>query len=297
MKVMAFPGCFRLSLACLSLVAGAAFAQAPSDVFKRPAGNAEAKLRERVTAFFEAQQQGKWRQAEKFVSEDSIDAFLERDKIRFEKFEIHSIQWGKDLQQASVTVTVPMQIDIGAFGKAEAGIRPMVHHWRLEDGDWFWFVPKVDPCAPIETPFGISQPPCKDGQPLTTQEAEAKSVLERMIAANQVNPEELLKRVTTDRREVELNAKAAGDETITITSKFDGPVMLEILGGKITGLSVTFDGETAELPGKLALEANKTATLRFRYAPNPEAPPPAKVGMQIMVEPLRLALPVEIAFR
>jgi hypothetical protein len=292
--------CHRFACAALLLLAGVNVATAQPNstaLFNSATPDVEAALRARITGFFEAQQQGKWRQAEKFVAEDSIDAYLERDKKRYSKFEIRAINWvGEGFKEATVNMIVPFDMTLLGVGEVDGGAPfPITHHWKLEDGDWYWFVPKVDPCKPIETPMGKITPVCKDGKPVADEQADAQRALNRMIESNQVKPEMLQGRVTASSSQVQLSKKNAGEETITIKNAFDGPVTLDLIGGDMVGLSIAFDDAKAESPRRITLDAKKTATLRMKFQPTPSGIPD-RLGVQVRVEPLSMVLPLDILF-
>jgi hypothetical protein len=296
MKVMSqrFASVAVLLLAGVGAVSGQSSSSA---IFNRATPDIEAALRARITGFFEAQQQGKWRQAEKFVAEESIDAYLERDKKRYSKFEIRAINWvGEGFKEATVNMIVPFDMTMLGVGEIEGGAPfPITHHWKLEENDWYWFVPKVDPCAPIESPMGKVFPVCKDGKPVGNVQEDAQRALNKMIESNQVKPESLQGRVTASNSQVHLGKKTPGEQTITINNAFDGPVTLELIGGDMVGLVVAFDGATKEAPRRLSLDAKKAATLRFKFQPTPSGIPD-RLGIQVRVEPLSVSLPLDVLF-
>jgi len=155
----------------------------------------------------------------------------------------------------------------------------------------------VDPCAPIDTPVGRMTPECKDGKPVTQDDAKANAerALQKMIEQGQVKPEQLQGRVTASASQVNMSTKTASEQTVTIKNDFDGPVTLELLGGKVVGLTAAFDSAPAETPARITVAAKKTATLRLKFQPG-DTHPPDRLGMQVRVDPLSSMLPVEILF-
>ena len=68
-------------LTSVSLVTAAA--QDPADLFRKAPPEVDDALRQRVTAFYQAHVDGKFRAADQFVAEDSKDAFFEAPKRRY----------------------------------------------------------------------------------------------------------------------------------------------------------------------------------------------------------------------
>ena len=70
---------------------------------------------------------------------------------------------------------------------------------------------------------------------------------------------------------------------------------LLVIGGAITGLKISFDGEVGPVPMRISVEPKKTATLRLKFQPG-EITPPDRMGLQIQVDPLNASLPLEVIF-
>ena len=112
---------------------------------------------------------------------------------------------------------------------------------------------------------------------------------------SRVNIEGLQRRVTADKSEVRISSKTGGEQSVTITNSFDGPVTLLLQGAATKGLTTGFDGGAADDPNRITLDPKKTATLQLRYEPQ-EHNPPDRLGMQVRVDPLNVSLPVNILF-
>ena len=114
----------RLACSSLLVLAATSALHAQNNPFNRATPDVEAALRARITGFFEAQQQGKWRQAQEFVSEESIDAYLERDKNRYASFEIQNLRWvGEAYKEAVVTMIVPYDMMVPGVGTVATAAR------------------------------------------------------------------------------------------------------------------------------------------------------------------------------
>jgi hypothetical protein len=134
-------------LLCLA----ACFAQT-KEAPPQPPPDSDAALRARITEFFQYHVTGQFRKAEALVAEDSKDVFYNRNKPRYIKFlEIARIDYSENFTKALATVTVTSMEMIPGW-TAGAPTIPVLSNWKLEDGQWYWYVP---PDTVMRTPFGI----------------------------------------------------------------------------------------------------------------------------------------------
>jgi hypothetical protein len=70
---------------------GMLLAQGQVDLFQKAPPEVDEALRARVTKFYQAHVDGKYRLADEVVAEDSKDAFFEARKPRYRKFELSRI--------------------------------------------------------------------------------------------------------------------------------------------------------------------------------------------------------------
>jgi hypothetical protein len=118
-------------LSCLTvslLVAQGLFHQAPPGV--------EDALRERVKKFYEADIAGKKEDAVKFVTASDRDGYRKADRRTAKSFEWNQVTWGEDFKTAKVVVNLALSgVDAPPFPLPEAS------NWRLEKGEWVWYLP------------------------------------------------------------------------------------------------------------------------------------------------------------
>src|SRR5262249_39351996 len=72
---------------------GLTFGQDPADLFSKAPPAIDEVLRSRITEFYQAHKEGKFRLAEKLVAEESKDIFFEADKRRCREFKIARVSY------------------------------------------------------------------------------------------------------------------------------------------------------------------------------------------------------------
>jgi len=123
-------------IALVCLAAGSLIGQT-SEFDKPPAGSEEA-LRERVTKFYQAFVNGKFRVADQVVAEDSKDDFFAIDKSKYRGFNIQTITWEENFTKARVLTMV--DTDWFMMGRNIQAKAPQLSLWKLENGEWFWYI-------------------------------------------------------------------------------------------------------------------------------------------------------------
>ena len=112
------------------------------------------RLRESVAKFFNAHVQGKFRQAEEVIAEDSKDFFYNMEKQRYIGFEIIRINYSENFTKATVVTAVEVEWRSPRIGVMRVK-PPMTSLWKQENGKWVWYViPQKD----WDTPWGKMQP-------------------------------------------------------------------------------------------------------------------------------------------
>ncbi|MBK9166837.1 MAG: hypothetical protein IPM24_05160 [Bryobacterales bacterium] len=216
------------------------FAQAPNlDLFRQAPPAVDAALRERIAGFYQAHVDGKFRDADQYVAEDTKDFFFERSKPRYLSFEIQRIDYtNEQFTAATATMLVEQNIMVPGFAGKPVKI-PVPSHWKVEsDGQWYWW---VDQSKLNVTPFGEMKP----GPGARTGRLPDKLP----------TVEDIHKAVRANREAVALSASMAGLETVEIANGLPGPVRLELAMGQIRGISASLD--------KTSLASGETAVLTF----------------------------------
>jgi hypothetical protein len=242
--------------AFLALFAVSAFAQDTTDLFNRAPKPIDDALRARISEFYTAHVNAKFREAEHMVAEDSKDYFYNHDKPQYMGFEIVRIEYSDGYTRAKATVAVEQRVMFPGFNGRVMKI-PTPSYWKTEDGKWVWY---VDMAKLNETPFGVMKP----GPPSKDDQSPAA-----VMASLPTNEEELMNLVRTDKTAVKLSV--GGSERVEVANGLKGPVTFTIQG-KLAGIEASFDrdvvppGEKATLTIKAGPLA-KSGTLTVRAAP------------------------------
>jgi hypothetical protein len=233
-------------------------------------------LRERVTKFFQAHVDGKFRLAEQYIAEDSKDIYYAAQKPKYLKFEIAKITYSDHFQRAAVVVNCERVVS-NQFGTYSLNV-PQNGEWKLENGLWCWF---VDPDI-IRGPFGETHRRSEvqaNGAPRPTESAAHKgpSIDDVLRKVNES--------VKADKSQVRLSAKAPSAEVV-ISNSMPGAISLKLEVPKVAGLSVKLDKEQV-LP-------KQSSRVLFRYTPQSNLPTTMNVSVQ--VEPTGQAIPIQVQF-
>src|SRR4051794_8360537 len=153
-----------------------ASAQSPTDVFDKAPPQIDEALRSRVTLFYQAHVDGKFRQAEAVVHEDSKDAFYESDKQRYKGFHIAKINYTDNFTKAEVVLSIDVDWYTPRIGKMPV-TAPLKSWWKYDQGQW-WYYFRTDK-REWETPFGVMHPGTEaaNGQRPAIVIPDAKSIL------------------------------------------------------------------------------------------------------------------------
>ena len=85
-------------------------AQEKPNLFNAAAPDVEKALRERVSGFYQAYVDGKFRSAEQYVAEDTKDLHYNQEKTKIKGFEIIKINWDDSFKKASVVTLIQTTI-------------------------------------------------------------------------------------------------------------------------------------------------------------------------------------------
>lgn len=252
-----------------------AAAQSPADLFSKAPPDVDEALRGRITKFYEAHRDGKFRVADQYVAEDSKDVFFESDKRRCKTFEISKITYvGEGFQSANVLVLCDTSLLMPPAGVVEVKM-PLSSKWRADDGQWFWY---VEPNSARQSPFGKMLPGegTEGGIPTSIPRGP--------------NTGELMKMVSIDKTTIKFTAGKASAAELTISSELPGQAHLSIDAPKLTDVILKIE--------KPVLEGKQSTRLIAQYKPDAKQPRrnPSTSEFRILVQPLNKVIPVQITF-
>lgn len=244
--------------------------QAPPEVDKA--------LRARVTQFYQAHVDAKYRVADQVVAEESKDMFFAAPKPQYEGFNIVRINYWPDFTKAEAVVATKGNWFI--HGQKVPVTIPLTSSWKIIDGQWFWY---VVPVKEYTTPFGqMHKPPSPDAPPPPPTGMAALPGDPKLLA------QQILSSVKADQSEVMLSSYEPATAQVRISNGMQGNITLRAdIDGAFPGLSLEFD--------KTTVPAGQLATLTIKCDPKDKSAKPTLTA-RIYVEPISQVIPVKLMF-
>jgi hypothetical protein len=264
---------FTLLAALLVLMAGAGMAQISSDLFDKAPPHVDEALRARVTFFYQSHVDGKFRQADTAVHEDSKDAFFVADKNKYRGFEIIKIEYEADFTKARVVTAVDNDFFMPGAGKIPVTI-PLTTFWRLDADEWWWFV-VPQPDSGTDTPFGKMK-----AGPEAEDTSSPYYQLQHMQGVNDIGS-----KIQVNKTDLKLNCSSPATDEVVIKNGMNGFVSLRYAVDDPEGLTAKLD--------KTDLEAMGEARLTVSCVPTEGLAGKRYSGM-IVVNPTNHQIPISI---
>lgn len=229
----------------------------PTDVFEKAPPHIENGLRESVGKFFTAHVEGKFRQAEEVIAEDSKDFFYNMEKKKYLSFDIVRINYEENFSKATVITAVEVEWRSPRIGVVRVK-PPMTSIWKQEAGKWVWY---VVPSKDWDTPWGKMNPgPDNPNKMMTLFKGVDVATVNRQIAI--------------DRTEIRLRGYEASQGEAVIANSMPGEVQLRVESPAVVGLEVKID--------KTTLKSGEQAKILVDYKPpTPGVKPAAAVLVQV----------------
>jgi len=249
-------------------------AQTAAELFEKAPPQVDEALRERIRFFFQCHVEGKFRQADQVVAEDSKDAYFAAEKTRYRGFEIVRIIYSHNFTRARAVVAVDTDFSAPGFGRMPVKV-PLTTLWKLEGGQWWWY---VDPEAGHRSPFGAMKPG-PEGGPAPFPVASIPTRPEQVAA--------LLERVSVDKTEVRLSSYEPAADEIKITNNMPGWVRLSLQYNGFPGFEARLDQQE--------LKPKASTRLLLRIEPKDKSPKPT-LTLTLRVEPTNQVIPIQVSF-
>jgi len=257
---------------------GLMLAQGPVDLFQKAPPEVDEALRARVSKFYQAHVDGKFRLADQYVAEDSKDYFFEAQKPRYKNFELSRILYSEDFTRAKVTVICGTEMLIPLGGMKLPAKVPLTTTWKQVDGQWYWY---YDANQPTVTPWGTMKPgPEPKGGASSGGLPPPPLPKDKEMAA-------LAQMLKVDKTQVQLPADSAGSAEVTISHRMPGSLMLSLEAPPVDGLELKLD--------RKEVKAGETAHLTIRYDPPAKGPKQPAVIL-LHVDPLNDVIPIRLTF-
>ena len=261
--------CSRVTDAGMGLFWRPARAQTPADYFDKAPPDVDDALRARINGFYQAHVDKKFRQADPYVAEDTKDFYYEANKPAYISFHIDKILYSDNFTKAKAIVTCKMHVVVGFID--QVAMVPTPSTWKLENGQWCWY---VDQKAGRDRHSGTGR----------RKASFARSTLPAMAGAPDV--QSLWKNVQADRPSVQLSAKEASSDAVTISSKM--AVELRLDAPSVAGLDITLD--------RTNLKPGEQAKVTFHSEPQENATP-IRARVIVHVMPTNQAIPIIVAIK
>jgi hypothetical protein len=250
-----------LRISVLTLLAGAAFAQNPSDLFNPPPPKVDQALRARINEFYQDHVHQQYRKADALVAADTKEFFYMQNKPAYVSCEIQRIEYSEKFTRAKATIVCEQVIMLPGFTDKPMKV-PTPSTWKLEHGKWFWY---VDQTRLAQSPFGK----------MTAGPGGHTGTLPAVIPDN---ADFVLKLVKADKETVEL--KPDTSEKVVITNGAPGNMDLSIEGA-IPGVEAALD--------HAQMKIGDQAVLTLKGGDNPQA------GLlTIRVQQTGLVIPIQV---
>lgn len=234
------PPLFALLLLCLNLPA-----QTLASRLNKPPAGVEEALRDRIMRFFALQSEGKFRQGESFVCEDSKDAYYDSYKNRWTSVAIISFTWEDSFQTGKVLVSLGTELKTLA-GTIPANY-PLTTIWKVQNGNWCYYVPPVE-TTQAPSPFGTMKPgPTSPDGDLAMNRRVLPTV------------SDFAGRIRVSKSSLNVLAYEDSTDSLDIQNGLGGIIKLRIYAPEMPGLKWTLS--TAEL------KQNEKAALTVVYKP------------------------------
>jgi hypothetical protein len=228
-----------LRISLLTIATAALWAQSAGQKGPEPPPEVEKAVRARTTEFCELHKQGKFRQAELMVADETKDYFYDSAKPRYVSYQIQSIAFNEDFTQARAMVICEQYLPaLGFQGQTVKMLTPF--NWKLVNGEWMWYLSKD---ALLFTPFGsMTEKPRTElaGKPLDPPAPQVPVVIPTSI-------EQFLGMIKADKNTLELKPGASGQ--VTITNGMPGLITLEIVQ-QIPGMEAKLENANVPAGGK-----------------------------------------------
>lgn len=244
-------------------------AQEKPNLFNAAAPDVEKALRERVSGFYQAYVDGKFRSAEQYVAEDTKDLHYNQEKSKIKGFEVIKINWDDSFKKASVVTLI--QTTIQMRGQVIPANAPMATQWKLEDGKWCYY---FDPSIGRPSPAGRMTP-----GPGNRSGMKVEDMLK--------DPNIILNQIKLNKEKFLVRSWEKSADSLVITNGMPGSVTLSFQTESVPGLTYRLE--------KTELSAGETAQLEVIYDPqDPSAKPTLKASLKI--DPLGKTIIIPIVF-
>ena len=225
-----------------------AIGQDTSDLFDKAPPPIDEALRARVKKFFQAEADGKFTQAYEMVAEEARDEFISGSRDKVKSCEIVKINYSENFTKAAIVTGCK-----GEWNWHGQDIKtqfPLTSHWKLVNGDWYWYYVR-----PTEVPFPFS--PTGYVKVPSEDEIKAGAPTPRALPDPMAAAKSILAQVKVDKTNISLKGYETSKDELHVVNGMPGQITLSVDPIVFPGLKIT--------PDKTQLQANEKATVVFEY--------------------------------
>lgn len=260
-----------VTLSLIAVLASTLWAQEQPNLFQSAPPEVDQALRQRVSEFYKLLEEGRFRQTDAYLAEDSKDIYYEQEKKRIKGHEIVRVNWSDNFKKA-VVVTV-IQTELVMRGVVTPMGAPLASRWRLENDKWVLY---FDAVAGKPTPFG----PMKAG-PNQTKGLSPEEMLK--------NPEVIFNQIKVEKDQVLLKSHAKSEDSIRVLNGMPGGItVLFVPDQVIPGFSHKVEQQD--------IGAGQETKIRFQYDPGKDLSAKPTITGRIRIEPFNRSYGVTIRF-
>lgn len=233
-----------------------------------PPPEVDKALRSRITKFYQAHVDGKFRQAEQYIAEENRDDFYNAAKTSYLSFTESEIQYGEDFTKAIVHTPTMMLWKVPQLG--EMKLRKIVEsYWKLVDGQWYWYHDASN--AGMIVPFGPDGKPVRMVPgPYDTAEKKDESITDKINNFDR----SALRKVEISQTQVHLNKRGGTSEEVVVKNNMTGVIVVQIDHSDLPGLDVKVS--------QPELKPGESGKIVFTYQPpKPEDKPQLNASIRI----------------
>ena len=222
-----------------------------SDLFEKAPPPIDEALRGRVTQFYHAYTSGKFREAYPLVAEDAQDAFLAASKDTLKSCETLRIRYSDNFTKADVVEACKSEWNY--HGVKTPTSFPLTSHWKIVDGQWYWYYVRPTMVPSPFSPTGFVMAP-----PDSPEDADKAAPPVPAIPPNPVEAaRSILSKVRVDKTAIMLRGYETSKDELHVINEMPGQISLSLDPIAFPGLKIT--------PGKTVLQANEQTTIVFEY--------------------------------
>lgn len=248
------------------------YGQTPTDLFHKAPPAVDEALRARIAKFYQLHVDGKFRQAEGLVAEESKDFFYSSNKPKYLGFEIKGIEYSDDFTTAKATVIGQRIVMMPGFADKPMPV-PEPSRWKLVNGEWYWYVTDDDL---YQTPFGRMKPSTAGTGPAAAPVIPSQQEMTKVIAE-----------VRADKKEVILEAGKESSGEFLIANTMAGTINLTLEAPHGPGFEARLDESVLPPGGKAKVTVEWKPGLRQA---------PKWLQMVVRVEPTNRVIPLRVKF-